>query len=86
MQDVTIDTLIDQYAVLLFDAYGVLIHSSGPLDGAADVIRCLTDIRGATAFGIHSALVGTGVNGSALATIPAPLRPTYRLASLQGTG
>jgi HAD superfamily hydrolase (TIGR01450 family) len=45
-----------------------------------------TDIRGATAFGIHSALVGTGVNGSALATIPAPLRPTYRLASLQGTG
>jgi len=44
-----------------------------------------TDIRGANAFGIHSVLVDTGVNGTGLATVPAPLRPTYRLASLQDT-
>ena len=35
------------------------------------------------AFGLHSVLVGAGVNGTALPAVPAMLRPTYRLASLQ---
>jgi ribonucleotide monophosphatase NagD (HAD superfamily) len=78
--------VLDVECLCRFDAYGVLAHSSGPLEGTVDAIRRLTDIRGANAFGIHSALVGTGVNGSSLATIPAPLRPTYRLVSLQETG
>ncbi len=38
------------------------------------------------AFGVRSVLVGTGVNGTALAAVPAPLRPTYRPASLRDAG
>jgi len=41
-----------------------------------------TDIRGANDFGLPSALVATGVSGSALGALPAAVRPTYRLASL----
>lgn len=40
MQDIpeiTIDELIDRYDVLLLDAYGVLVNSSGPLAGAAEL-------------------------------------------------
>ena len=44
MPDVTIDALIERYPVLLFDAFGVLIHGSGPLDGAAGLIDRLNGI------------------------------------------
>lgn len=38
MQAITAVQLIERYAVLLLDAYGVLVHTSGPLDGAAELI------------------------------------------------
>jgi HAD superfamily hydrolase (TIGR01450 family) len=38
---ITIAELIDRYEVLLFDAYGVLVHSTGALPGAAELIRRL---------------------------------------------
>jgi HAD superfamily hydrolase (TIGR01459 family) len=41
--DVTIGELIDRYDVLLFDAYGVLVHSNGAMPGAADMLRALAD-------------------------------------------
>ena len=41
-----------------------------------------TDIRGANAFGIHSALVDTGIAGNPAAPLPAALRPTYHLRGL----
>lgn len=41
-----------------------------------------TDVRGANAFGLDSVLVDGGVTASSLDTLPAPLRPTYRLRSL----
>lgn len=41
-----------------------------------------TDIRGANAFGIDSALVATGVARTAPADLPEEIRPTYLLASL----
>ncbi len=41
-----------------------------------------TDIRGANAFGIHSALVDTGIAGPADAPLPPELRPTYHLRGL----
>lgn len=39
--ETTIDEIIDRYAVLLLDGYGVLVHSSGALPGAADLIARL---------------------------------------------
>jgi HAD superfamily hydrolase (TIGR01450 family) len=39
--EITIDQLIERYDVLLFDAYGVLVHSSGALPGAAALLRRL---------------------------------------------
>ena len=41
-----------------------------------------TDIRGANAFGIASALVDTGIAGDAAAPLPAEMRPTYYLRGL----
>ena len=41
-----------------------------------------TDIRGANAFGIHSALVDTGIAENPAAPLPAELRPTYHLRGL----
>ncbi len=41
----SIDALVDQYEVLLFDAYGVLVHFSGAMPGAADLIRRLNQSR-----------------------------------------
>jgi len=38
---ISIDTLIDRYAALLFDAYGVLVHRDGPLPGAREVLTRL---------------------------------------------
>ena len=41
LQKITIEELIERYAVLLLDAYGVLVNDSGALAGAADLIRLL---------------------------------------------
>ena len=38
---ITIEKLIANYSVLLLDAYGVLVHSSGALPGAARLIDSL---------------------------------------------
>ena len=39
----TIDALLDRYEVILFDAYGVLVHGAGPLPGAREVIARLNE-------------------------------------------
>jgi HAD superfamily hydrolase (TIGR01450 family) len=41
LQEITVERLIDRYEVLLLDAYGVLVHSSGTLAGAAELITKL---------------------------------------------
>jgi hypothetical protein len=38
---ITIAELIDRYAVLLLDAYGVLVHGGGALPGAVEFIERL---------------------------------------------
>jgi HAD superfamily hydrolase (TIGR01450 family) len=40
--ETTMADLIDRYAVLLFDAYGVLVHESGVLPGA---MECITELN-----------------------------------------
>jgi HAD superfamily hydrolase (TIGR01450 family) len=35
---ISIEALLDRYAAILFDAYGVLVHGSGALPGAADLL------------------------------------------------
>jgi HAD superfamily hydrolase (TIGR01450 family) len=45
IKDVTIEQLIEGYAVLLLDAYGVLVHTSGALGGAAELIAELNQIK-----------------------------------------
>ena len=42
---ITIEALIERYAVLLLDAYGVLVNDSGALDGAAELIRMLNRMQ-----------------------------------------
>lgn len=41
IKNINIDALMTKYAVLLIDAYGVLVHTSGALPGAARVIETL---------------------------------------------
>ncbi|UCG11707.1 MAG: HAD-IIA family hydrolase [Deltaproteobacteria bacterium] len=36
--EITIEKLMKRYSVLLLDAYGVLVHTSGALEGASDLI------------------------------------------------
>jgi HAD superfamily hydrolase (TIGR01450 family) len=38
IQEITIETIIDRYEVLLLDAFGVLVHSSGKFAGAVELI------------------------------------------------
>ncbi len=38
MIEITIEEIIDRYAVLLLDAFGVLVHASGALAGAAQLM------------------------------------------------
>jgi len=38
---ITIDALLDRYDAILFDAYGVLVHGSGPMPGAAELLARL---------------------------------------------
>ena len=40
-KNTTIDRVIAGYSVLLLDAYGVLVHSSGALPGAARLMETL---------------------------------------------
>jgi glycerol-1-phosphatase len=42
--EVSIETLIERYDVLLFDAYGVLVHATGALPGAVELLNHLTRI------------------------------------------
>ncbi len=42
--EITIETLIERYDVLLFDAYGVLVHSAGALPGAVELIQRLNQL------------------------------------------
>ena len=44
IQEISIDLLIDRYEVLLLDAFGVLVHSSGTLAGASELITKLNQI------------------------------------------
>ncbi len=39
--EITMDALIEKYDTILFDAYGVLVHSSGALPGARSLIKRL---------------------------------------------
>lgn len=41
IQEITIKELLQRYSVLLLDAYGVLVHSSGALEGAGELIAKL---------------------------------------------
>jgi HAD superfamily hydrolase (TIGR01450 family) len=45
LQTATIDDLIERYDALLFDAYGVLVHVSGPMPGAPELIARLNDMQ-----------------------------------------
>lgn len=42
---IDIDTLIERYDTLLFDAYGVLVHREGPLPGAVALLNHLSAVR-----------------------------------------
>jgi len=42
IQDIDFDELVERYDVLLLDAYGVLLHSTGAMQGAASRIDRLT--------------------------------------------
>jgi HAD superfamily hydrolase (TIGR01450 family) len=64
------------------DIFAEALRRSGTRDMVMIGDQLETDIRGANAFGLPSALVTTGVSGLALGEIPAAVRPTYRLASL----
>lgn len=44
MQTISLEQLIARYDTLLFDAYGVLIHNSGALPGASELINRLNQI------------------------------------------
>jgi len=44
-REITIGELIDRYTVLLFDAYGVLVHAHGAMPGAATLIAALNRQR-----------------------------------------
>jgi ribonucleotide monophosphatase NagD (HAD superfamily) len=44
-QEITIEELITRYPVLLLDAYGVLVNSSGAIPGAAGLIDELNRSR-----------------------------------------
>lgn len=44
MQTISLEQLIARYDTLLFDAYGVLIHNSGALPGASELISRLNQL------------------------------------------
>jgi HAD superfamily hydrolase (TIGR01450 family) len=42
---ISIEAIIDRYEVLLFDAYGVLLHSNGAIDGAPQLLKKLDQLK-----------------------------------------
>jgi glycerol-1-phosphatase len=66
------------YAAMFTEA----LRRSGTRNMAMIGDQLETDIRGARAFGLDAVWVSTDVTAAAQATMPAPLRPTYRLHSL----
>jgi HAD superfamily hydrolase (TIGR01450 family) len=42
--EITIEILMDRYDVILFDAYGVLVHSEGAFPGAVELIQWLNRV------------------------------------------
>jgi HAD superfamily hydrolase (TIGR01450 family) len=45
LKTITMEALVKRYAVLLLDAYGVLVNDSGAIAGAAELIQMLNRIR-----------------------------------------
>ncbi len=72
--------------VRLGKPHGALFEEAARRCGSRDMLmigdQAETDIRGARAFGIDSALLGGGVAGSALPLAADAPRPTYYLASI----
>jgi HAD superfamily hydrolase (TIGR01459 family) len=65
-----------------FGLYAEALSRSGTRNMVMIGDQLETDIRGARAFGLAAAWIGTGVTAQALASFPAELRPTYHLRSL----
>lgn len=45
LQEITIDEVVYRYSVLLLDAYGVLVHTSGAIPGATELINELNSSK-----------------------------------------
>jgi HAD superfamily hydrolase (TIGR01450 family) len=45
LQEITIDEVVYRYTVLLLDAYGVLVHTSGAIPGATELINELNSSK-----------------------------------------
>jgi len=45
LQEITIDEIVYRYTVLLLDAYGVLVHTSGAIPGATELINELNSSK-----------------------------------------
>jgi ribonucleotide monophosphatase NagD (HAD superfamily) len=45
VSEITLEAVIERYGVLLLDAYGVLVHSSGALPGVAELIERLNQLE-----------------------------------------
>lgn len=89
--EITTEALIERYDVLLFDAYGVLVHGAGALPGAVALIQRLNRIghpyyllaNDASRLPETAAKRYRGFGlAETLTAAPVPLRPTYRLRSL----
>ncbi len=72
--------------VRLGKPYAAIFEEALRRSGTRDMLmigdQLETDIRGANAFGIDSALVGTGITPATTTALPEELRPTYYLRSL----
>jgi len=66
--------------------YDEALHRCGTRNAVMIGDQLETDIRGANACGIDSALVTTGVSAADLGGVPAALRPTWRLHSVAPAG
>ncbi len=94
---VTIDDLIEGYEALLFDAYGVLVHSEGPLPGACELLARLRQIgkpfylvtNSAAHLPEHAAFryqrFGLPVEPEQIISSGALLKPYFAANNLQGT-
>ena len=64
------------------DIFQEALRRSGTVNMVMVGDQLETDIRGANAFGLDSALVGTGITDLTTADIPDHLQPTYRMRSI----